>query len=40
MENIEELINKAAAYEEDSQHPSLGEFLEQVALVADIDHID
>ncbi len=33
-ENIEELINKAAAYEEDSEHPTLDEFLEQVALVA------
>lgn len=40
MENIQELINKAAAYEEDSQHPSLDEFLEQVALVADIDNAD
>lgn len=40
MENIQELINKAAAYEEDSQHPSLDEFLQQVALVADIDNVD
>ena len=40
MENIQELINKVAAYEEDSQHPSLDEFLEQVALVADIDNVD
>ena len=40
IENIQELINKAAAYEEDSQHPSLDEFLEQVALVADIDNLD
>ena len=40
MENIEELINKAAAYEEDSEHPTLDEFLEQVALVADIDNVD
>ena len=40
MENIQELINKAVAYEEDSQHPSLDEFLEQVALVADIDNVD
>lgn len=40
MENIQELINKAAAYEEDSQHPSLDGFLEQVALVADIDNVD
>ena len=40
MENIEELVNKAAAYEEDSEAPSLDEFLEQVALVADIDSMD
>ena len=40
IENIQELINKAAAYEEDSQHPSLDEFLEQVALVADVDRMD
>lgn len=40
MENIQELINKATAYEEDLQHPSLDEFLEQVALVADIDNVD
>lgn len=40
LENIEELINKAVSYEEDSEHPSLDEFLEQVALVADIDSLD
>ena len=40
LENIEEFINKAAAYEEDSEHPTLDEFLEQVALVADIDNVD
>lgn len=40
MENIEELISKAAAYDEDAQYPSLDEFLEQVALVADIDNVD
>ena len=40
MENIQELINKAAAYEEDAEHPSLDGFLEQVALVADIDNVD
>ena len=28
-----------AAYEEDSEHPTLDEFLEQVALVADIDNV-
>ena len=31
LENIEELVNKAVSYEEDSEHPSLDEFLEQVA---------
>lgn len=40
LENIEELINKAASYEQESEEPSLGEFLAQVALVADIDRID
>ena len=40
LENIEELINKAVSYEEDSEHPSLDEFLEEVALVADIDSLD
>ena len=40
LENIEELVNKAVSYEQDSEHPSLDEFLEQVALVADIDNMD
>lgn len=40
LENIEELVNKAVSYEEDSEHPALDEFLEQVALVADIDTMD
>ncbi len=40
LENIEELVNKAAAYEADSENPTLDEFLEQVALVADIDSMD
>ena len=40
LENIEELVNKAVSYEEDSEHPTLDEFLEQVALVADIDSMD
>ena len=40
LENIEELVNKAVSYEEDSEHPTLDEFLEQVALVADIDNMD
>lgn len=40
LENIEELVNKAVSYEQDSEHPTLDEFLEQVALVADIDNMD
>ena len=40
LENIEELINKAVSYTEDSEHPTLDEFLEEVALVADIDRMD
>lgn len=40
LENIEELVNKAVSYEQDSDHPTLDEFLEQVALVADIDNMD
>ena len=43
-ENIDELINKAAAYEEaaeDRDEPAtLSAFLEEVALVADIDSLD
>ena len=43
-ENIDELINKAAAYEEaaeDRDEPAtLSAFLEEVALVADIDGVD
>lgn len=40
LENIEELINKAVSYTEDSEQPDLNEFLEEVALVADIDRMD
>lgn len=40
LENIQELINKAVSYSENSEHPSLSEFLEEVALVADIDRMD
>lgn len=40
LENIEELVNKAVSYEEETEHPTLDEFLEQVALVADIDSMD
>ena len=37
IENIEELINKLALYEDTAEEPSLGGFLEEVSLVADID---
>lgn len=40
MENIEELMNKAVSYTGDHDEPSLNEFLEEVALVADIDNMD
>ena len=40
LENIEELINKAVSYENTSEAPTLGEFLEEVALVADVDRMD
>ena len=39
-ENINELISKATIYEEQEDEPTLGGFLEQVALVADIDNLD
>lgn len=40
IENINELISKVIAYEEDTQTPTLSGFLEEVALVADIDTVD
>ena len=40
IENIDELISKAVAYEESAGEPSLSGFLEEVALVADIDSLD
>lgn len=44
IENIDELISKAATYEqaceESGEEASLGGFLEEVALVADIDDLD
>ncbi|MCI8483456.1 MAG: DNA helicase PcrA [Lachnospiraceae bacterium] len=39
IENIDELISKAVAYEEGEETPSLSGFLEEVALVADIDNL-
>lgn len=44
LQNIEELLNKAAAYEEDcedrGEKATLSGFLEEVALVADIDSLE
>ncbi len=40
IENIDELISKAAAYDEGTDQPSLNGFLEEVALVAEIDSLD
>ena len=40
LENIDELINKAVDYETGEEHPTLSGFLEEVALVADIDGLD
>ena len=44
LQNIEELLNKAAAYEEDcedrDEKATLNGFLEEVALVADIDSLE
>ena len=41
IENIQELINKVVSYEENcEEEPTLSGFLEEVALVADIDNVD
>jgi len=41
LENIEELRNKLASYEQNSEEiPTLSAFLEEVSLVADIDSMD
>ena len=40
IENIDELVSKVAEYEENAEQPNLGEFLEEVSLVSDIDTLD
>ena len=40
IENIDELMNKVIAYEEEEDEPTLSGFLEDVALVSDIDGLD
>ncbi len=40
LDNVSELISAAIEYEEQAEEPSLSEFLEEVALVSDIDKYD
>ncbi len=40
VENIEELINAVIEYEQNEPEPSLSDYLENVALIADIDTMD
>ena len=40
VENIEELINAVSQYEHDEPEPSLSDYLENVALIADIDTME
>ena len=37
LENISELVNKASEFEENTENATLSQFLEEVALVADVD---
>lgn len=40
VENIDEFISKISFYEESEEHPTLSGFLEEVALIADVDSYD
>ena len=40
IENIDELITKAVTYNEEHEKGTLSEFLEEIALVSDIDSVD
>ena len=40
IENIDELLTKVVTYEQSEENPTLSGFLEEVALVADIDSLD
>ena len=40
MNNVQELISKAALYDQENENPTLSGFLEEVALVSDIDMTD
>lgn len=40
IENIDELLSKVVSYEQETEEPTLSGFLEEVALVADIDSLE
>lgn len=40
LANVDELITKAVSYQDSHEEPNLTEFLEEVALVAEIDNVD
>lgn len=40
LENLEELKNKIVQYEQEAEHPTLSELLEEIALVADVDSLE
>jgi DNA helicase-2/ATP-dependent DNA helicase PcrA len=40
IENIDELLSKVVSYEQEEQEPTLSGFLEEVALVADVDSLE
>lgn len=40
LQNVEELVNKATGYVNTAEEPTLDGFLEEVALVADVDSLD
>jgi DNA helicase-2/ATP-dependent DNA helicase PcrA len=39
LENLAELKNKIVQYEQEAEHPTLSELLEEIALVADVDSL-
>ena len=40
LENLAELKNKIVQYEQEAEHPTLSELLEEIALVADVDSLE
>ena len=40
LQNVDELVNKAVSYQDTHEEPDLTGFLEEVALVAEIDNVD